>query len=128
MFVVQTMRSGPPKRAFLRRRRSQKREKQLEETARLVRAMREVAVVDAGNREHAQEVSSRCDSHEFPRNPVKNREHRDHVNHDERDDVVPLLLGQSFGRLNRQGRCCSNVLRWRGLLGLHSLTVSNRLQ
>jgi hypothetical protein len=128
MLVVQTMRSGPPKRAFLCRRRSQKREKQLEDAARLVRTMGKIAVINARNGEHAQEVRSQSDEHELQRDPMKDRENRDHVNRYERDDVVPLFFRQSLARLNWQSRCCSNVIWRRVLLGLHSLTVSNRLQ
>lgn len=39
MFVVQTMRSSPPERAFLRRGCPEKREEQLKRAARLVRAV-----------------------------------------------------------------------------------------
>lgn len=85
-------------------------------------------MINARNREHTQEVRSQSDEHEFQRDPMEDRENRDHVNRHERDDVVPLLFRQSLGWAKRQSRCCSNVIRRRGLLGLHSLTVSNRLQ
>ena len=125
MFVVQAMRSGPPERPFLRRSRAEECEHQLKDAARLVRAMREVAVVHARDGEHAQEVRARGDEHELPGNLIQNREHRDHVHHDERDEVVPLLFAEPLGGLNRYGRCCLNVLL---LLGMHATTVSNRLQ
>ena len=93
MFVVQPMRSSPPERSFLRRRRTEERQDQLKDATRLVRSMREVTVIDARDCKHAQEVRPCSDEHELPRDLVQNRKHRDHVHHDEGDEVVPLFFG-----------------------------------
>lgn len=125
MFVVQTMRSRPPKRAFLRRGCPEKREEQLKCTARLVRAMREVPVVHAGDGKHAQNVCAQSNQNEPPCDFVQNRRQRDHVDRNERDGVVPLLLGETIGSFHRNFRWSSNG---HCLFGLHRLSVSNGLQ
>lgn len=62
--------------------------------------MREIPVIDAGYREHAQEVRSQRDEHELQRDAMKDRQDSDHVNRYEGDDVVPLFSRESFGWLN----------------------------
>lgn len=58
--------SGPPKRAPLGRRCTQESKGKLRRTGCLKRAVREITVVNPGDREHAHEVKSGCGGNRGP--------------------------------------------------------------
>jgi len=66
VFVVVSMMTGPPERAFLRTGRSKKREKKLKGAARLVGAMGKITVIRAGDGEHANEIEGNADEKSGP--------------------------------------------------------------
>ena len=69
--MVMTMMGGPPQRPPLRAGSADERSDKLPEAGRLVRAMREIAMVDTGDRQHAHPIQHHCraDGHRTPTNP-----------------------------------------------------------
>jgi len=66
VFVVVSMMTSPPERAFLRTGRSKKREEKLKGAARLVGAMGEITVIRAGDSEHADQIEADADEKSGP--------------------------------------------------------------
>jgi hypothetical protein len=78
--VMNPMMRCPPQRTFFRRARRAEREDELKPPARLVAAMREVAVIRAGREEHARVVQT---DRERDPEPAHSR----HRNADDREDM-----------------------------------------
>ena len=68
MRVMITVMCSPPERAFLIRHTTDKRQNELKDTAGLIRAMREVAVITGGHCENAKTIEGKARSHCNPAN------------------------------------------------------------
>src|SRR5262245_50116190 len=74
VLVVAAVMSRPPQRTLLRRRRAEQRQRELEDAAGLVALVREVAVVAAGDAEHAQPEGGEAERDQSPRERHEERE------------------------------------------------------
>jgi hypothetical protein len=87
---MMTMMRGPPQRTALHGRSAEQREHELRGARRLERAMREVAMIEGGDREHAQRIEpdGRRDGHAARAHPPHG-DARD-VQADERHHAQPV--------------------------------------
>ena len=75
----------PPQRAFLCARLREKRENELKDATRLVRAMREIAVITARDREHAHEIQHDAADDGCRRHAAPERAEHEQMDHNERN-------------------------------------------
>ncbi len=93
--VMVTMMRSPPDRAALHGGSAEQREHELAGARSLERAMREVAVIEAGDREHAHHVQPHCDRYRGPAHAGPERSQAGEMHEQERHDACPVdAIGQ----------------------------------
>jgi hypothetical protein len=95
--MMQAMMRRPPERPALHAGRAHNRKTELREARGLERAMRKIAVIKSGNREHPDEVERDRDSdcHRTPSHPDYSEAHQ--MDRDERDASKPVGLLWTVG-------------------------------